>query len=131
MNTYLQGRKSTIEQDRQRPPMEILHLIHKLRWIGLEEEAEQLQTKLCETTPGGRIVQMLRKAGKAVACLPNNPNRDFSVNPSNDEIDIDENLFTSLVVGYSELIDDSRVRFRVIGDITNWAMSQPITPHRR
>jgi hypothetical protein len=43
--TYLQGRKITIDQDRQPPPVEILHLIHKLRWMGLEEEAEQLQTK--------------------------------------------------------------------------------------
>jgi len=74
---------------------------------------------------------MLRKAGKAVPRLPDNPDRDFSANPSNDKIDIDENLFTSLVVGYSELIDDSRVRFRIIGDITNWAMSQPTTLHRR
>ena len=134
MNTYLQGRKITIEQDRQGPPVEILHLIHKLRWIGLEEEAEQLQMKLRETMPAGRIVttarkerQMLRKAEKAVPCLPDNRDRDFSTNPSNDKIDIDENLFTSLVVGYSELIDDSRVRFR-IGEITAQAPSHPIRP---
>jgi hypothetical protein len=52
------------------------------------------------------------------ACLPDNTDRDFSANPSNNKIDtnIDENLFTSLVVGYSELIDNSRVRFR-IGEI--------------
>jgi hypothetical protein len=45
--------------------------------------------------------------------LPDNPDRDFSANPNNDKIDtsIDENLFTSLVAGYSELIDDSGVRF--------------------
>ena len=56
--------------------------------------------------------------------MPDNPDRDFSANPSNDKIDnsIDENLFTSLVVGYSELIDDSRVRFR-IAEIINRAMS--------
>ncbi len=60
MNTYLQGRKITIELDRQRPPVEILHLIHKLRWIGFEEEAEQLQTKLRETTPAGRVVTTAR-----------------------------------------------------------------------
>jgi hypothetical protein len=143
MNTCLQGRKITIEQHRQHPPVEILpveilHLIHKLRWIGLEEEAEQLLTKLRETMPAGRIVttahkerQMLRKAEKAVPCLPDNRDCDFSTNPSNDKIDIDENLFTSLVVGYSELIDDSRVRFRIIGDIANWAMSQSTTPHYR
>ncbi len=47
--TYLQGRN-----------VEILHLIHKLRWMGLEEEAEQLQTKLRETTPAGPIVTTAR-----------------------------------------------------------------------
>ena len=58
-------------------------------------------------------------------CMADNPDRDFSANPSNNKIDtnIEENLFTSLVVGYSELIDDSRVRFR-IGEIINRAMSQ-------
>jgi hypothetical protein len=57
--------------------------------------------------------------------LLDNPDRDFSANPSNDKIDtgIDENLFTSLIVGYSELIDDSRVRFR-IGEIINRTMSK-------
>jgi hypothetical protein len=57
--------------------------------------------------------------------LPVNPDRDFSANPSNGKIDInvDENLFTSLVAGYSELIDDSRVRFR-IGEIINRALSK-------
>jgi hypothetical protein len=64
--------------------------------------------------------------------LLDNPDRDFSANPSNDKIDsnIDENLFTSLVAGYSELIDDSRVRFR-IGEIINRAISQPTTRRRR
>jgi hypothetical protein len=65
-------------------------------------------------------------------CLPDNPDRDFLANPSNNKINtsIDENLFTSLVVGYSALIDDSRVRFR-IGEIINRAMSQPATRRRR
>lgn len=64
-------------------------------------------------------------------CLPDNPDRDFSATPSNNKIDTstDENLFTSLVVGYSELIDDSRVRFR-IAEIISRAMSQPTTLHR-
>ena len=58
MNTYLQGRKITSEQDKP-PPLETLRLIRKLRWIGMEEEAEQLQmhsaatggviTVVCET----------------------------------------------------------------------------------
>ncbi len=74
---------------------------------------------------------MLRKAGTAVPCLPDNPDRDFSAYPSNDKINtsIDENLFTSLVVGYSELIDDSRVRF-CIAERINRAMSEPTTLHR-
>jgi hypothetical protein len=45
------------------------------------------------------------------------------------DTNIDENLFTSLVVGYSELIDDSRVRFR-IGEIINRAMSQAAAGRR-
>jgi hypothetical protein len=48
MNTYLQGRKISIEQDRRSPTMETLHLIRKLRWIGMEEEAEQLQMQQAE-----------------------------------------------------------------------------------
>jgi hypothetical protein len=57
-------------------------------------------------------------------CLPDNPDRSFSATPSNNKIDnsIDE----SLVVGYSELIDDSRVRFR-LAEIINRAISQPST----
>jgi hypothetical protein len=63
-------------------------------------------------------------------CLPDNPDRDFSATSSNNNIGIDENLLTSLVVGYSELIDDSRVRFR-IGEIINRAMSQDLVRQRR
>ncbi len=56
--------------------------------------------------------------------LPHNPDRDFSADPSNSKLDpsIDENLFTSLVAGYSELIDNSAVRFR-IGEIINRALN--------
>jgi hypothetical protein len=67
-----------------------------------------------------------------VARLPNNPDCDFSASLSNDKIDadIEENLFTSLVVGYSQLIDDSQVQFR-IGEIIARAMSQPTRLPRR
>ena len=41
VNVYLQGRKIAMEQSRL--PVEILHLIRKLRWIGMEKEAEKLQ----------------------------------------------------------------------------------------
>ncbi len=57
MNTYLQGRKITAAQGNyERPSVEILHLIRKLRWIGMEEEAEHLQIRLRETTPVGRVI---------------------------------------------------------------------------
>ena len=61
--------------------------------------------------------------------LPDNPDREFSVGEEcGDDIedDIAENLFTSLVAGYSQLIDDSRVRFR-IGEIIAQAMSRTTT----
>jgi hypothetical protein len=36
--------------------VEVLHLIRKLRWIGMEEEAEQVQLKLCDATPTGGVM---------------------------------------------------------------------------
>ena len=56
MDTYLQGRKVTTVQDDGRPSVEVLHLIRKLRWMGLEQEAVQLQMKLCYTTPTGGVI---------------------------------------------------------------------------
>lgn len=56
MNTYLQGRKITAAQDYERPSVEALHLIRKLRWIGMEEEAEQLQMKVQEATATGGVI---------------------------------------------------------------------------
>ena len=53
-NTYLQGRKITAAHDHERPSVEVLHLIRKLRWIGMEEEAEQVEMQLHETTLGWR-----------------------------------------------------------------------------
>ena len=56
-NTYLQGRKITAAQDQERPSVEVLHLIRKLRWIGMEEEAERVQTQLHEkTTQVGGVI---------------------------------------------------------------------------
>jgi hypothetical protein len=60
VNTYLQGRKITIEHDRP-PAMEILRLIRKLRWIGMEDEAEQLQMKTQEATPIGGVITVARE----------------------------------------------------------------------
>jgi hypothetical protein len=64
--------------------------------------------------------------------LPNNPDRDFSAgqNEGDIHVDIAENLFESLVVGYSQLTDDSRVRFR-IGEIIARAMSRRTKSFRR
>ena len=56
MNTYLQDRKITAAQDYERPSVEALHLIRKLRWIGLEEEAEQVEMQLHETTLAGGVI---------------------------------------------------------------------------
>ena len=56
MNIYLQGRKITTAQDHQRPSVEALQLIRKLRWIGMEEEAERVETQLHETTLAGGVI---------------------------------------------------------------------------
>jgi hypothetical protein len=56
VNTYLQGRKISAAQDYERPSVEILHLIRKLRWIGMEEEAERVETQLHETTLAGGLI---------------------------------------------------------------------------
>jgi hypothetical protein len=55
-NTYLQGRKITVVQDYQRPSAELLHLIRKLRWIGMEKEAERVEMQLHETTLAGGVI---------------------------------------------------------------------------
>ena len=56
MNIYLQGRKITAAQDYERPSVEVLHLIRKLRWIGMEEEAERVEMQLHETTLAGGVI---------------------------------------------------------------------------
>lgn len=61
MHTYLQGRKIPVDQNRQRPPGEILHLIRKLRWLGMDEEAEDLHAKLQETAPTGGVFTVARE----------------------------------------------------------------------
>jgi hypothetical protein len=56
METYVQGRKITHGQDHQKPSPEVLHLITKLRWMGMEAEAEQIQMKLRDATPTGAVI---------------------------------------------------------------------------
>jgi hypothetical protein len=60
MSVHLQGRKIAVTHI-ERPSVETLHLICKLRWIGMEEEAEQLQMKLQESAPTGGIVTVARE----------------------------------------------------------------------
>jgi hypothetical protein len=60
MSVYLEGRKIAVT-DIERPSVETLHLICKLRWIGMEEEAEQLQMKTHEAAPIGRIITVARE----------------------------------------------------------------------
>ena len=55
-NTYLQGRKITAAHDHERPSVEVLHLIRKLRWIGMEEEAELAEMQLRETALAGGVM---------------------------------------------------------------------------
>jgi hypothetical protein len=55
-NTYLQGRKIIVAYDHERPSVEALHLIRKLRWIGMEEEAERIETQLHQTTLAGGVI---------------------------------------------------------------------------
>lgn len=61
VSACLQGHKITVEQDRQCPPVESLRLICKLRWIGMEEEAEQLQIKIHEATSTGGVMTVARE----------------------------------------------------------------------
>jgi hypothetical protein len=56
VDTYLQGRKVTAVQDYRQPSVEALHLICKLRWMGMEAEAEQAEIKLREATPTGSVI---------------------------------------------------------------------------
>ena len=61
MDRYLEGRKVTAVRDYGRPSMEVLHLIRKLRWMGMEEEADQVQLKLRDTTPAGGVITAARE----------------------------------------------------------------------
>jgi hypothetical protein len=61
MDRYLEGRKVTAMQDYGRPSMEVLHIIRKLRWMGMEEEADQVQMKLRDTTPAGGVITAARE----------------------------------------------------------------------
>jgi hypothetical protein len=62
MREYLQGRKSPAALDRyERSSVEVLHLIRKLRWMGMEKKAQQLLMRLRETIPAGRVITVQRE----------------------------------------------------------------------
>ena len=48
--------QSAFEMGQQPTPVELIKLIRKLRWIGLEEEARQLQAVLNRFPPEQRAV---------------------------------------------------------------------------
>ena len=56
MNTYVQGRKVTPTEKSARPSAEVLQLIAKLRWLGMEAEAEQVQMNLGDTAQTGSVI---------------------------------------------------------------------------
>lgn len=60
MNTYLQGRRVAAE-GHGRPSGEVMQLIRKLRWIGMDEEAEQAQRELRHTSPTGGVLTAPRE----------------------------------------------------------------------
>jgi hypothetical protein len=66
VNTYLQGRKITATQNYERPSAEALHLIRKLRWIGMEEEAERVETQLHETTLAAGVMPLTKPTRSTV-----------------------------------------------------------------
>ncbi len=49
MSNHSHGGKINREQEYRRPPAEIIRLLGKLRWIGMDDEAEELQAKTQES----------------------------------------------------------------------------------
>lgn len=61
MDAGLHDRRLTAVHDCDKPSDEVLHLIAKLRWMGMELEAEQLQTRLREATPTGAVITSIQE----------------------------------------------------------------------
>ena len=49
------------EQEYRRPAAEIIRLLGKLRWIGMDEEAEELQAKTQESGVIGGVLTVPRE----------------------------------------------------------------------
>ena len=60
METILAQEVSPDVSSEQRTSNDLVKMIHKLRWIGREEEAERLQNSLCRIPRGDSVL--------AVAC---------------------------------------------------------------
>jgi hypothetical protein len=61
MSGYLHGRLIVSQDCLERPSVEALHRIRKLRWIGMEEEAQQLQMNIQEAAPTGGVITSVRE----------------------------------------------------------------------
>lgn len=61
MESCLQGRKRPAGRNQSTPSGDLIQLIRKLRWIGMEEEAEQIQRELRHTSPVGSVLTALRE----------------------------------------------------------------------
>ncbi len=61
MSDFSHGGKINPEQEFRRPPAEIIRLLGKLRWIGMDEEAEELQAKTQESGVIGGILTVARE----------------------------------------------------------------------
>jgi hypothetical protein len=53
--------KINTEQEYRRPPTEIIRLLGKLRWIGMDEEAEELQAKAQDSGIIGGVLTLSRE----------------------------------------------------------------------
>ncbi len=61
MSNCLHGWKINTEQEYRRPPAEIFRLLRKLRWIGMDEEAEELQARTQEAGVIGGVLTVPRE----------------------------------------------------------------------
>jgi hypothetical protein len=60
MRVSVQGTRPEIPAD-ERSPTELMELICKLRWIGLEQEAAQMHTEMHRKLPGGGVLTSQRE----------------------------------------------------------------------
>jgi hypothetical protein len=60
MRIAVQDARAEIPSD-ERSPSELMELICKLRWIGLEQEAAQMQTEMHRKLPGGGVLTSQRE----------------------------------------------------------------------